>query len=100
MVPVDSLEDPLTLLKLEHASDVFALFDYYGRKVLACHLVQAVVDKVAFITTSEEVEDLFNLLSPLVKDQPDQPQGEVRIWWEGGGGGKVIWRGGLIKKID
>ncbi len=79
MVPVDSLENPLSILKLEHVGEVFSLFDYNGRKTLASHLVQAIVDKVAYITTSEEVDDLFQLLAPLVQDQPDQPQDEVGV---------------------
>ena len=45
-----------------------------------------------------QVESLFQLLSPLVKDQPDQPSGQVRRGWGclvgggggGGGGGKVV----------
>ena len=54
-VPIDSFEDPLTLLKLTHVPEVFNLFDYSGRKSLACHLVQAIVTKVAFIKTADEV---------------------------------------------
>ena len=88
MVPVESLENPLTILKLEHIGEVFALFDYHGRKTLASHLVQAIVDKMAYITTAEEVEELFLLLAPMVKDQVDQPLEEVRGCDEGCG---TVW---------
>lgn len=76
-VPIDSLDDPLTILQLKYAFSVFEMFDYPGRKALACHLVQAIVNKVAYITTADQVESLFQLLAPLVKDQPDQPPGEA-----------------------
>lgn len=54
-VPVQSYEDPLTVLKLPHFSPVYALFDYQGRKSLATYLVQTIVDKEALITTADEV---------------------------------------------
>lgn len=54
-VPIDSFEDPLTILDLKHAAVVFEMFDYSGRKALACHLVQAIVNKVAYITTPDQV---------------------------------------------
>lgn len=57
-VPIDSFEDPLTILQLSHASAVFEMFDFTGRKSLACHLVQAIVNKVAYITTADQVSQL------------------------------------------
>lgn len=54
-VPIDSFEDPLTILKLSHVSAVHEMFDYTGRKALACHLVQAIVNKVAYITSADQV---------------------------------------------
>lgn len=54
-VPIDSFEDPLTILKLTHVTEVYDMFDYLGRKALACHLVQAIVNKVAYITSADEV---------------------------------------------
>ena len=56
-VPMDSFEDPLTLLKLDHVTGVFGLFDYTGRKLLATHLVQAIVNKRVYIRTAEAVSD-------------------------------------------
>ena len=57
-VPIDSFEDPLTILELKYAVSVFEMFDYAGRKALACHLVQAIVNKLAYITTADQVRDL------------------------------------------
>ena len=54
-VPMDCFEDPLTVLQLSHVPTVFEMFDYSGRKTLAVHLVQAIVNKVAYITTAEQV---------------------------------------------
>lgn len=54
-VPIDSFENPLTILQLSHISSVHGMFDYVGRKALACHLVQAIVNKVAYITSADQV---------------------------------------------
>ncbi len=54
-VPMDTFEDPLTLLKLEHVTGVFGLFDFSGRKQVATNLVQAIVNKAAYIRTAEAV---------------------------------------------
>ena len=54
-VPIDSFDNPLSILKLQYAMPMFELFDYSGRKALACHLVQAIVTKVVYITSAEEV---------------------------------------------
>jgi hypothetical protein len=54
-VPIDSFEDPLTILNLKYAPTVYEMFDYSGRKALACHLVQAIVTKVAYITNADQV---------------------------------------------
>ncbi len=54
-VPMDCFDDPLTVLQLTHVPAVFEMFDYSGRKTLACYLVQAVVTKVAYITTADQV---------------------------------------------
>ena len=54
-VPIQSYEDPLTILKLPHFSPVYSLFDYGGRKTLAVFIVQTIVDKEARITTADEV---------------------------------------------
>ena len=54
-VPIDQFDDPLTILQLSHVSAVNEMFDYTGRKALACHLVQAIVNKVAYITSADQV---------------------------------------------
>lgn len=54
-VPIDSFDNPLSILKLKYATPMFELFDYPGRKALACYLVQAIVSKVVYITSAEEV---------------------------------------------
>ncbi|CAI8032584.1 Vacuolar protein sorting-associated protein 35, partial [Geodia barretti] len=49
------------------------LHDYQGRKSLAVSVVGTVVNKSISIPTADEADALFKLLSPLVKDQADQP---------------------------
>jgi len=73
-VPIDSYEDTLTILRLQHFPNVFNLFDFNGRKSIALVIAQTIVDKEACIPTADEAEALFKLLSPLIRDQPDQPQ--------------------------
>lgn len=73
-IPVDIYEDTLRVLKLEYYPKVLQLFDYHGRKQLATHLATTIVEKSVFILTPESSESLFQLLSPLVQDQSDQPK--------------------------
>jgi vacuolar protein sorting-associated protein 35 len=72
-VPTDSYDDILTVLKLQNYLSLFLLFDYNGRHSLSVHLLQNVLEKDAKLSTLVEVESLFELLSPLLKDQDDQP---------------------------
>jgi vacuolar protein sorting-associated protein 35 len=75
-VPTDSYDDILTVLKLQNYLSLFLLFDYNGRHSLSVHLLQNVLEKDAKLSTLVEVESLFELLSPLLKDQDDQPSSD------------------------
>lgn len=60
-IPVDTYEDTLRVLRLEHYPKVLQLFDYNGRKQLAIHLATTIVEKAAFILTSDAVSILLHL---------------------------------------
>lgn len=73
-VPIETYEDTLTVLKLENFPDLFELFVFQGRRALSLFLVQTIVDRDCIIPSSEEAEQLFKLISPLLVNQPDQPK--------------------------
>ncbi|CAI8032581.1 Vacuolar protein sorting-associated protein 35, partial [Geodia barretti] len=72
-VPVKTYESTLDILKLDNFPKALELHDYQGRKSLAVSVVGTVVNKSISIPTADEADALFKLLSPLVKDQADQP---------------------------
>ncbi|CAI8052360.1 Vacuolar protein sorting-associated protein 35 [Geodia barretti] len=72
-VPVKTYESTLDILKLDNFPKALELHDYQGRKSLAVSVVGTVVSKSISIPTADEADALFKLLSPLVKDQADQP---------------------------
>ena len=97
MMPLENYEDTLCVLQLEYYPKVLQLFDYQGRKQLAVHLATTILEKNMYITTVDavsisclysplwlfvslyvfQVRPLFNLLSPLIQDQSDQPKEPV-----------------------
>lgn len=54
-VPLDGYDDVLTVLKLEHFHKLIEKFDFIGRRSLAVYLLQAVLDKEALVTSTENV---------------------------------------------
>lgn len=54
-VPIDTYDNTLTILQLEHYPRIFELFDFTGRKALSVYLVQAVVEKESYVPSADEV---------------------------------------------
>ena len=73
MIPVDSYDDVSTLLKLTHYSALIDYFDYEARKSLGIYIINNALELGRLITTTEQVDSLLTMLSPLVCDQKDQP---------------------------
>ena len=54
-VPLDGYNEVLTVLKLQHFHKLMEKFDFIGRRSLAVYLLQAVLDKEALVTTTDNV---------------------------------------------
>lgn len=72
-IPVDSYNDVLTLLKLNHFAPLFKYFDYSARKDMAIYVVTNAVENETIMSSQELVDNILQMVSPLVVDQEDQP---------------------------
>jgi len=71
-IPIDTYNNVLTLLKLEHFSPLFEYFDFQARKTMSIHVINNALDNETIIQTPEQVESLLTLVGPLVQEQSDQ----------------------------
>lgn len=74
---VDFYNNALTLIKLEHFSSLLQKFDYTSRKSLALYIVLNILENETLIPTAEEVDNILVIISPLIKDEPDQPAEKI-----------------------
>lgn len=86
-IPVDSYNDVLVVLSLEHFIPLLNCYDYSGRKEMSAYLVNNVIDNSTVIPSPEKVETILTIVAPLVTDQPDGPtaeqsRAEEREEWE------------------
>ena len=86
-IPVDSYNDILTVLSLEHFIPLLNCYDYSGRKEMSAYLVNNVINNATLIPSPEKVETILTMVAPLVSDQTDGPTGdqsksEDREEWE------------------
>ncbi|KAG5678377.1 Vacuolar protein sorting-associated protein 35 [Polypedilum vanderplanki] len=72
-VCIDFYNNILTILDLKFFPKLLSKFDYTSRKALALYLVMNILDNETFIPTDEQVDAVLEMLSPLIKDQEDQP---------------------------
>ena len=77
-IPVDSYNNVLNLLKLEHFAPLFNYFDYSARKDMALYVVTNAVENETIIPSQDLVDSILSMVSPLVVDQEDQPAEPVR----------------------
>lgn len=54
-IPVDTYNNVLTLLSLQHFGPLFEYFDYKGRKLMSCHIIGNALDNETLIVTQEQV---------------------------------------------
>jgi Vacuolar protein sorting-associated protein 35 len=54
-IPIDSYNNVLTVLQLEHYGPLLDYFDYHGRKNLAAYLITNALDNETLISTQEQV---------------------------------------------
>nr|XP_033333827.1 vacuolar protein sorting-associated protein 35 isoform X4 [Megalopta genalis] len=72
-IPIDNYKNILTVLKLEHFAPLLEYFDYEGRKLLGIYIITNILENETLIPTQEQVDAVLSMVSPLVQDQPDQP---------------------------
>jgi len=72
-IPVDSYNDILTVLSLEHFIPLLNCYDYSGRKEMSAYLVNNVINNATLIPSPEKVETILTMVAPLVSDQTDGP---------------------------
>ena len=72
-IPVDSYNDILTVLSLEHFIPLLNCYDYSGRKEMSAYLVNNVINNATLIPSPEKAETILTIVGPLVCDQKDGP---------------------------
>lgn len=70
---VDFYNNALTLIKLEYFSPLLQKFDYTSRKSLALYIVLNILENETLIPTADEVDSVLVMITPLIKDEEDQP---------------------------
>ncbi|XP_014777339.1 vacuolar protein sorting-associated protein 35 isoform X1 [Octopus bimaculoides] len=73
-IPIDVYQNLLTVLELKHFGPLFKYFDYHGRKTMSAFLINSALENDTKILTPEQVDDILNIVSILIKDQSDQPE--------------------------
>eukprot|EP00761_Pharyngomonas_kirbyi_P013948 gb/GECH01013978.1/.p1 GENE.gb/GECH01013978.1/~~gb/GECH01013978.1/.p1 ORF type:complete len:810 (+),score=182.39 gb/GECH01013978.1/:1-2430(+) len=76
LLPVEQYQNVLVLLHLEHYSDLMQILAYTHRRDIAVAIARAALKYRHPITSSEQVNKLFELMRPLMKDESDAPEAE------------------------
>lgn len=74
---LSSYNNIITVVELKYFAPVYEHLDFEARKQLALQLVTNALDNQTLVTSSEQADLVLMLLSPLVRDQADQPKGDV-----------------------
>ena len=61
-IPVDSYNNILTVLQLQHFGPLFEYFDYQSRKVMSCYIIANALDNETCIPTQEQVRAFYNVI--------------------------------------
>ncbi|RDD47706.1 Vacuolar protein sorting-associated protein 35 [Trichoplax sp. H2] len=72
-IPIDIYDSILTVVELKDYPELLSRLSYEPRKEIAVYIANRIVDVAVDIPSPEEAEFVFELLDPLIKDQPDQP---------------------------
>jgi len=76
-IPVDSYNDVMVVLSLDHFIPLLNCYDYSGRREMSAYLVNNVIDNNTRIGSPERVETILTIVAPLVTDQSDGPTAET-----------------------
>ena len=75
-IPIDSYNDVMIVLGLEHFIPLLNCYDYSGRREMSAYLINNVIDNSTLIPTPEKVETILTIVGPLICDQNDGPSAE------------------------
>jgi len=75
-IPVDSYNNVMVVLSLEHFIPLLNCYDYSGRKEMSAYLVNNVIDNDTLIPSPDKVETILTIVATLVSDQSDGPSAE------------------------
>ena len=59
-IPVDTYNNVLTLLSLQHFGPLFDYFDYKGRKLMSCHIITNALENETLVPSQEHVSLLLD----------------------------------------
>lgn len=63
-IPVDTYNNILTVLQLQHFGPMFEYFDYQSRKIMSCYMINNALENETLIPSQEQVnvfeENLFS----------------------------------------
>lgn len=75
---VDFYNNVQTILELKHFAPILERFNYQSRKSLSLYIMLNILDYETVIETPEQADQVFNMLSILIKDPtPEQQQEEA-----------------------
>lgn len=74
---VDFYNNILTILQLQYFTPLLEKFDYTSRKALSLYIVMNILENETLILTAEHVDSVLGMISPLIRDQDDQPGDKV-----------------------
>ena len=75
-IPIDSYNDIMVVLGLQHYIPLLNTYDFSGRKEMSKYLINNVIDNSTLIPTPEKAETILTIVGPLVCDQKDGLQAE------------------------
>ncbi|KAK3085900.1 hypothetical protein FSP39_010235 [Pinctada imbricata] len=73
-IPVDSYNNILRVLQLNHFGPLFEYFDYQSRKTMSSYIILNALENETSIPSQDEVDSILSIVSVLVTDQSDQPE--------------------------
>lgn len=76
---VDFYNNVLTILQLQFFTPLLEKFDYTSRKALSLYIVMNILENETLIPTADHVDSVLAMISPLIRDQDDQPTDKVDL---------------------
>ena len=72
-IPIDLYKNVLNLLQIKHFATLYEHLDYVGRKLICQYLLNNALDNETVFATSEQVDGILQIISPLIVDSNDMP---------------------------